>query len=64
MMEVREMRWRTCQFCSAHLDPGEICDCQKETTPSVVTTGSGAAVQKTTKQYTPYFRDLERKCQE
>ena len=23
--------YRICEECGAHLDPGEVCDCQKET---------------------------------
>lgn len=30
--------YRTCPYCGAHLDPGEVCDCQnKETAPGAVT---------------------------
>lgn len=24
------MIFRTCEYCGAHLDPGEPCDCRKE----------------------------------
>lgn len=26
--------YRVCPYCGAHLDPGELCDCQKESRPS------------------------------
>lgn len=37
--------YRTCPYCGAHLDPGEVCDCQgKEKTPaSAANTGEGKA---------------------
>lgn len=25
------MGYKTCPYCGAHLDPGEPCDCRKET---------------------------------
>lgn len=25
--------FRTCPLCGAHLDPGEVCDCKKNTAP-------------------------------
>ncbi len=28
------MGYKTCPYCGAHLDPGETCDCQKETAQS------------------------------
>lgn len=24
------MSYKICEYCGAHLDPGEICDCRKE----------------------------------
>lgn len=27
------MQYKTCPDCGANLDPGEICDCKKETAP-------------------------------
>lgn len=28
------MGYKTCPYCGAHLDPGEICDCQDEVATS------------------------------
>lgn len=35
------MYYNTCEICGAHLDPGESCDCQRDTHPE-----DGQAVQK------------------
>ena len=37
--------FKVCPHCGAHLDPGEVCDCQKEekTAPSAANTESGKA---------------------
>lgn len=24
------MKYKICEYCDAHLDPGETCDCRKE----------------------------------
>jgi hypothetical protein len=38
-------QFRTCPYCGAHLDPGEQCDCKKETAPGVTTSESGKTAQ-------------------
>ncbi len=37
--------YRTCPDCGAHLDPGEVCDCQteKKAPASAANTGEGKA---------------------
>ena len=33
--------YKTCPNCGAHLDPGEHCECQENTTPSAANTEGG-----------------------
>ena len=37
--------YRTCPLCGAHLDPGEVCECKKETALGATDTGDGKAEQ-------------------
>ena len=37
--------YRTCPLCGAHLDPGEVCECKKETALGATNTGDGKAEQ-------------------
>lgn len=39
--------YRTCPHCGAHLDPGEVCDCQeKEEAPASAANADGGRVEK------------------
>ena len=35
------MTLRTCPYCGASLDPGEICDCRENAAPRDANTGGG-----------------------
>ena len=37
--------YRTCLLCGAHLDPGEVCECKRETALDATNTGDGTAEQ-------------------
>ena len=37
--------YRTCLYCGAHLDPGEVCECKKEAALGATNTGDGTAEQ-------------------
>ena len=41
--------YKTCPECGAALDPGEQCDCKKETAPEAANNRSGKAEQASTK---------------
>ena len=37
--------YKTCPLCGAHLDPGEVCECKKETALGATNTGDGRVEQ-------------------
>ena len=37
--------YRTCLYCGAHLDPGEVCECKKGAALGATNTGDGTAEQ-------------------
>ena len=37
--------YTTCPDCGAHLDPGEVCECKRETALDATNTGDGTAEQ-------------------
>lgn len=37
MLETVHTYYHTCPYCGANLDPGESCDCQKESNDSTIT---------------------------
>ena len=41
--------YRKCPYCEALLDPGEVCDCKKESAPEAANNRSGKAEQASTK---------------
>ena len=41
--------YRTCPHCGAALDPGEHCDCKKNTAPEAANNRSGKTEQGSTK---------------
>ncbi len=49
---MRETYYWTCPYCKANLDPGESCDCKKETVDDYksVQGGEDKDVQKTLKE--------------
>lgn len=57
------MYYKTCPHCGAHLDPGEHCDCKRETAPGATNTGDGKN-ESATNTNTPIVQGGNGGCQD
>ena len=52
--------YRTCPYCGANLDPGERCDCEKNSAPDAANIRDGKAGE--TPNTKSYYTRLPRNC--
>ena len=52
--------YRTCPYCGAHLDPGEVCECKKEAALGATNTGDGKVEQIATAVSTSILTECNR----
>lgn len=55
--------YKTCPYCGAHLDPGEVCDCTKKTAADAANIDDGITEIKTQNDSTPIVQGGEGSCQ-
>lgn len=53
--------YRTCPFCGAHLDPGEVCDCQEENAAVGTRNTSGGGVEQVERTDSASYHTLNRR---